>query len=319
MQEGDADGTDLFPAAPDDRNGLVAVRTVQRYLSPRSQQVVVPTLSDVPPQELSPTALCDDLRRALKAADQLSLVYQPRIDLRTGRCIAAEALLRWRHPVLGPMNPGQFIPVVERDPLIGQLTDWVLDSAMTFAARLAADGHPVRISANVSPTNLTVGYFVGRLVELLRAHSLGAESLELEFTEGALIGDDRRTRQQLNQIRRIGISVAIDDFGAGFSNLGYLKDIPADVIKIDRSLVSGIDADHASGVIVRWLIGLAHELGLRVVAEGIETEAVLGQLTEWHCDEAQGYLVGRPMPAADLLARIEAPPAPSAAADEPLD
>jgi EAL domain-containing protein (putative c-di-GMP-specific phosphodiesterase class I) len=242
-----------------------------------------------------------DFGPALAAGDQLTLVYQPRIDLATGRCCAMEALIRWRHPVLGELSPAEFIPVIESDPLIGQLTDWVLDGAMSFASQLLKVGQPVRVSANVSPTNLAIGYLVGRLVELLGIHQLPPSMLELEFTEGALIGDDDRTRQQLMQIRRTGVRVAIDDFGAGYSNLRYFTRIPADTIKIDRSLVMDIDTDHASGTIVQWLISLGHELGYRVVAEGLETLNSRTLLAGWGCDEGQGYLFARPMSAPEAL------------------
>ena len=247
----------------------------------------------------------DDLRVALESPDQLSLVFQPRVDLATGRCLAVEALLRWQHPTLGQVSPAVFIPVVEADPLIGQLTDWVLNTALSFGAQLEKSGHDIQISANVSPANLVVGYFVGRLVELLRTHGMPTSKLELEFTEGALIGDDDRTRRQLNQIRRIGIGVSIDDFGAGYSNLGYLRNIPADIIKIDRSLVQTIDTDPASATIMKWLIDLAHQLHLRVVAEGIETAEVQAMLSGWGCDEGQGYFISRPMPGSNLLAWID--------------
>jgi EAL domain-containing protein (putative c-di-GMP-specific phosphodiesterase class I) len=243
----------------------------------------------------------EDFALALAASDQLSLVYQPQIALATGRCTAVEALLRWHHPTLGNIGPANFIPIIETDPLITRLTDWVLDSAMGFAARLAQDGHAIRVGTNIAPANLSVGYLVGRLVELIRRHELAANMLQLEITEGALIGDDNRTRQQLRQIRRIGIGVAIDDFGAGYSNLGYLAQIPADTLKIDRSLVAAIDEDPASGTIVKWLIGLSHELGLEVVAEGVETTATQALLMEWGCDEIQGYLIARPMPERQLL------------------
>jgi EAL domain-containing protein (putative c-di-GMP-specific phosphodiesterase class I) len=255
--------------------------------------------SGLPPER---QRLLDDLRVALVAPDQLSLVYQPRVDLATGRCLAVEALLRWQHPTLGQVSPAAFIPVVEADPLIGQLTDWVLNTALSFGAQLEASGHDIQISANVSPANLVVGYFVGRLVELLRTHGMPTSRLELEFTEGALLGDDNRTRRQLNQIRRIGIGVSIDDFGAGYSNLGYLRHIPADIIKIDRSLVQNIDADEGSATITKWLIGLAHQLHLRVVAEGIETDPVRAMLAAWGCDEGQGYFISRPMAGSNLLA-----------------
>ena len=245
--------------------------------------------------------LLADFGPALAAADQLSLVYQPRIALATGRCCAVEALLRWRHPVLGDLSPGAFVPVIEADPLIGQLTDWVLDSAMGFASALVKAGHDIHVSANVSPTNLAIGYLAGRLVELVGQHQLPPAMLELEFTEGALIGDDNRTRQQLKQIRRIGIGVAIDDFGAGYSNLRYFKQIPANVIKIDRSLVADIETDEASATIVQWLIALGHRLGFRMVAEGVETERSRSLLVDWDCDEGQGYFLASPMKGPEIF------------------
>ncbi len=246
-----------------------------------------------------------DLEAALEAADQLRLVYQPRLHLASGRIVAVEALIRWRHPMLGDVSPMEFIPVVETDPVIGQFTDWVLNNAMAFASRLGHEGHSIKVSANVAPANLVIGYLAGRLVELIGVHDLPPSMLELEFTEGALIGDDNRTRSQLRQIRRIGVSVAIDDFGAGFSNLGYLKQIPADVLKIDRSLVQPMLSADSSVTIVKWLIGLSHELGLRVVAEGLETAGMVEMLTAMGCDEGQGYHIGRPMEADALLAWLK--------------
>ncbi|HEY2131504.1 MAG TPA: EAL domain-containing protein [Acetobacteraceae bacterium] len=245
--------------------------------------------------------LLSDFARAMAADDQLTLVYQPRIALATGSCTSVEALIRWRHPALGDLNPGEFIPVVESEPLVAQLTDWVLNATMIFAARLLKAGHAIRVSANVSPTNLTVGYLAGRLIELLGVHDVPPAMLELEITEGALIGDDTRTRRQLIQIRRAGIAVAIDDFGAGYSNLRYFRQIPADVIKIDRSLVADIETDRASGTILRWLISLGHELGFRMVAEGLETQQARAMLTAWGCDEGQGYVLAKPMSGAELL------------------
>ncbi len=254
-----------------------------------------------PPPTADRRRLVADFATALAADDQLTLVYQPRIELATGRCRAVEALMRWRHPLLGDLRPATFIPVIEDDPLVAQLTDWALNQAMHFAARLLKAGHMVRVAVNIAPVNLVIGYLAGRLVELIGLYQVPPALLELEITEGALIGDDNRTRRQLMQIRRAGIGVAIDDFGAGYSNLRYFRRIPADIIKIDRSLVADIDTDPASGTIVQWLISLGHELGFRMVAEGLETVHSRALLTSWGCDEAQGYLLARPMTGPDLL------------------
>jgi EAL domain-containing protein (putative c-di-GMP-specific phosphodiesterase class I) len=248
--------------------------------------------------------LLDDLRLALREPNQLHLNYQPRVDLQAGQCVGVEALLRWRHPRLGLVPPGEFIPLIESDPLIVALTDWVLDQALAFAKTLPESGGRPRVSVNIAPINLTAGYFVGRLVELLGRHNVEPLSLELEFTEGALISDSRRTRQQLDQIRRLGLTIAIDDFGAGYSNLSYFDRIPADVIKIDRSLVKEIGAEQGGGTIVKWIIGLAQELGLRVVAEGVDTDQKAAALTRWQCHEAQGFAIAPPLPEANLRAWV---------------
>lgn len=275
-------------------------------------------LSRAPVLRLDRARLLQDFAAALEARDQLRLVYQPQIVLATGQCSGVEALLRWAHPTLGDISPVEFIPVIEEDPLVGQLTDWVLDHAMAFAARMQKSGMDIRVSVNIAPANLALGYLVGRLVELLGSHELRPSMLELEFTERSLIGDDQRTRQQLRQIRRIGLGVAIDDFGAGFSNLGYLRQIPADALKIDKSLMDGVETERHSATIVKWLVGLSHELGLRVVAEGVETEATRALLAGFGCDEGQGYLFARPMQGFDLLrwltVRGHANPLPEAAA-----
>jgi EAL domain-containing protein (putative c-di-GMP-specific phosphodiesterase class I) len=278
--------------------------------APIVMQRFPPAQRPAPHPAMARDPLLADFAAALRAGDQLRLVYQPRIALAAGRCCAVEALLRWRHPVRGELSPAAFIPVIESDPMIGQLTDWVLNAAMGFAQILSNAAQEVRVSVNVSPNNLVIGYLVGRLVELMGLYPVSPPMLELEFTEGALIGDDERTRQQLQQIRRIGIGVAIDDFGAGYSNLRYFRQIPADTIKIDRSLVADIETDRASATIVRWLIGLGHELGFRVVAEGLETLESRDLLAAWGCDEGQGYALGRPMEADALLQWLAAGGAP---------
>ena len=245
-------------------------------------------------------ALLDDLRDAIDDPRQLRLEYQPRIDLQTNRCVGAEALLRWRHPSLGLLPPAEFIPLVEDQPLIVPLTDWVLHTAMAFTASLRDTDPAFRLSVNIAPLNLTEGYFIGRLVEAIGRHRIEPTRLELEFTEGTAINDSARTRRQLQQIRRLGMRVCIDDFGAGYSNLTYFKRVPADLIKIDRALVAAIGDDRASDTIVKWIVGLAHELRLRVVAEGIDSSQKAAALSRWDCDEGQGFAFAKAMPGARL-------------------
>jgi len=248
--------------------------------------------------------LLDDLRRAIEEPGQLRLDYQPRIDLQTNRCVAAEALLRWRHPLLGLLSPARFIPLVENLPLIVPLTEWVIEAAMAFAAERVKSDPEFRLSLNIAPLNLTEGYFIGRLVEALGRHSIDPARLELEFTEGTAISDSTRTRRQLEQIRRLGMRVCIDDFGAGYSNLTYFRHVPADLIKIDRALVGTVGEDAASDTVVKWIVGLAHELRLRVVAEGIDNSQRSAALSRWGCDEGQGFAFAKPMAGARLATWI---------------
>lgn len=246
-----------------------------------------------------------DLPAAIKASDQLDLHLQPRSTLATGRCASAEALLRWRHPVLGAIPPGEFIGLVEQTALIGPLTNWVLNGAMQHAARLKADGRPLRISINASPANLSERGFDERVLLLCGKHGLEPEDIEIEFTEGALAADIERAVAQLDRLRDAGVEVAIDDFGAGFSNLSYLTSIPADVLKIDQSFIRPLGARASDTFLVRQIIETARGLGFKVCAEGIEDQSSFEMLRQLGCDEGQGYFIARPMPAEALPAWLD--------------
>ncbi|RYE07635.1 MAG: GGDEF domain-containing protein [Hyphomicrobiales bacterium] len=244
--------------------------------------------------------LLADLPKALKAKErQLSLAFQPRVDMATGACHGAEALLRWRHPTLGNVPPAEFIPLAEQTALIHPLTDWVLDHALAAAARLRDAGHRLKISVNASPLNLSEPGFDDKLFWALDKHGLETSALEIEFTEGTMAANQERATRQLERIRKAGIRVAIDDFGTGFSNLSYLRAIPADVLKIDQSFIRPLTV--ADSFMVQQILAMAHGLGLDVCAEGIETAEAFGLLRSLGCDEGQGYHIGRPMPEADLL------------------
>jgi EAL domain-containing protein (putative c-di-GMP-specific phosphodiesterase class I)/GGDEF domain-containing protein len=246
-----------------------------------------------------------DLPAAIAAEDQLSLHLQPRTALATGRCTGAEALLRWSHPVLGAIPPGEFIGLVEQTALIGPLTNWVLDNAMQHAARLKAAGKPVRISMNASPANLSEQGFDETVLLLCRQHGLEPEDIEIEFTEGALAVNFDRAVAQLERLRDAGVEVAIDDFGAGFSNLSYLTSIPADVLKIDQSFIRPLGARASDTFLVRQIIETARGLGFKVCAEGIEDQATFDTLRQLGCEEGQGYFIARPMPAEALSAWLD--------------
>lgn len=257
------------------------------------------------------SAALDDLHRrrfnllngfgqALEKVSQLRLVFQPRVALDSGLCLGAEALLRWSHPELGSISPGEFIPLVERTTLAKPMTAWVLDTALTQLAAWLAQGMSLILSVNVSAGNLSEPDFVDRVVTLLAQHGIPPHRLELEVTESAVMGDGRHALDQLQRLSSAGIRLAIDDFGTGYSSLSYLQALPFDVVKIDRSFITRCTEDARDRRLVATMITLAHDLGYCVVAEGIETEETSGIIRGMGCDESQGYLYGKPMEAASF-------------------
>ena len=239
--------------------------------------------------------LLTDMREALARENQFQLVYQPRVDVRTRACVGAEALLRWRNLRLGNVPPGEFIPLVEQTALARPVTDWVASAALDQIAAWRARGIGLRVSINVSANNLREPDFAQRLGDGLARRGLPAEGLELELTESALIDDMGRVREQLEQLRALGIEIAIDDFGTGYSTFSYLKVIPASTVKLDQSFIRALEDDRTGRLLVRSMVSMAHDLGFRVVAEGVETEAAFEFLAECGCEEAQGYLFSRPV------------------------
>lgn len=251
-------------------------------------------------------ALLDGLRHALTSPDELSLVFQPRVDLSSGRCTGAEALLRWNHPALGNIPPSEFIPLAEATELAHPLTQWVIDAALRQAAEWQRPGVEVRISVNVSPSNLEESDFAARLAESLQRHRVPPQALEIEFTEGGLIRHQAKILVNLAAIRELGVVCAIDDFGTGYSSFAYLKEIPAQIIKIDQSFVRTLAQGGPDAALVRGMISMVQELGLRVVAEGVETQLAYDFLCNNGCDEAQGYFISRPVAPGAFLTWLEA-------------
>ena len=240
--------------------------------------------------------LLADMRDAVDAPDQLRLVYQPRIDLRTGHCDSAEALLRWQHPTFGNVPPGEFIPLVEQTALVRPVTGWVIAAALDQALAWRRAGQSLRVSINVSAPNLAEPDFAQQLADALRQRGLPAAAVELEFTESALIRNGSHVVKQLADIRAMGVEIAIDDFGTGYSTFSYLQRLPAGIVKLDQSFIRDLPGTARDRMLVRSMIGMAHELGYRVVAEGVETEEARDFLAQADCDEIQGYLVSRPVP-----------------------
>jgi EAL domain-containing protein (putative c-di-GMP-specific phosphodiesterase class I)/GGDEF domain-containing protein len=239
-----------------------------------------------------------DLPAALQEPGQLSLAFQPRVELATGACHGAEALIRWRHPELGNVAPGEFIPLAEQTALIHPLTDWVLDHALSATRAMAKRGRDMTVSVNASPLNLSEPGFDDKLFWACDQHGIEPRHIEIEFTEGTLAANPERATRQLERIRKAGVRIAIDDFGTGFSNLSYLRSIPADVLKIDQSFIRPLSG--TDDFLVRQILEIAQGLGLGVCAEGIETREAYSMLRAMGCHEGQGYYIARPMPEADF-------------------
>jgi len=242
------------------------------------------------------------LPQALRDERQLSLAYQPRIDLRTGRCVGVEALLRWFHPLLGDVSPAEFIPLAERTSLMPALTDWVMDNALKQLAMWRQAGMLLNMSINVSVLNLEQRGFVIRYTSLLRTHGIDSAHVELEVTERVLSLNAQSVTENLRDVARMGSTIAIDDFGTGYSNLSKLQLYSASVLKLDQSLIArALDSQHTR-ILVEGIIALAHKLDYRVVAEGVATSEILEAVTGWQCDEAQGYQIAKPLAAATFEA-----------------
>ncbi|MFO1208168.1 MAG: GGDEF domain-containing phosphodiesterase [Amaricoccus sp.] len=241
--------------------------------------------------------LLSDLKHALDDEGQLELHYQPKVTLDTGACPSAEALLRWTHPQLGPISPGEFVALAEKTALVTPMTRWVIDAATRQAALWQRDGLDLAIAINVSPKNLEEADFVEYLLFCCAARGLDHARIELEITEGVSAARGGLVLDRLAALRKLGFSIAIDDFGSGYSNMSYLTRLSAHVLKIDQSLVRGVEADTQSGRLVSNIVQMGRDLGYRIVAEGIETEAERKLLTAWGCDYGQGWHFGRPMTA----------------------
>jgi diguanylate cyclase (GGDEF)-like protein/PAS domain S-box-containing protein len=244
------------------------------------------------------------LRNAIRLGE-FSVVYQPRMGLVGDQLAGVEALLRWNNPELGAVSPQEFIPVAEETGLIVPIGEWVLRQACRQAVQWhEASGREVAIAVNISARQFRGTDIVKTVMDALAETGLSNRLLELELTESVLMHDTTRAVETLTRLAEAGVRVALDDFGTGYSSLGYLKRFPIDSLKVDRSFVADITRDAHDEAIVTTIVALAHGLGMRVVAEGVETREQLALLRRLNCDEVQGYLLGRPMPAEQLLALL---------------
>ena len=252
-------------------------------------------------QEVQDRMLIEAGLRSAIQREELSLLFQPKIDLATRRIFGAEALLRWKHPKLGLISPSRFVPVAEEAGLVGQIGEWVLHTACLQIRQWQDAGYTLQVGVNVSARQFQ-DYDVAELVkDIMRDTGVVAANLEIELTESAVMSDAKASIVTLERLADLGVQIAIDDFGTGYSSLSYLKRLPLDLLKIDQSFVRDISSDPNDAAIVRAIITLARSLGIKVIAEGVETEAQLAFLNAYGCHYAQGYLSGRPLSAPQLI------------------
>ena len=287
-------GVATFPEHGEHAQDLLQHADVAMYSAKRSQSGYA--LYDPAKDEhsLSRLAMVTDLRQAVEQG-QLQLHYQPILSLTSGDVVSVEALLRWHHPQHGQVSPELVIELAEKIGLIGALTDAVIDQALAQAARWHAQGLPLHLSVNLSMHNLHDGQLADKVGAALRLHGVPGHALTLEMTESAMMSNPRLVMQVLNGLDALGIRIAVDDFGTGFSSLAYLKSLPVDILKIDKSFVFGLDEDKSDQAIVQATLSLGHNLGLDVVAEGVESREVWDLLHAMGCDHAQGYYMSKPL------------------------
>jgi diguanylate cyclase len=245
-------------------------------------------------------AILGDLRRGIESGE-LVLFYQPKVRLHDGVVIGVEALVRWNHPTRGLVPPDDFIPLAERTSLIEPLTTWVLTEAMSQTRRWLDDGHRIPVAINISARSIVSLDFAGHVADLLRQTGAPADLIELEVTESAMMTDPERARLVLDELHLLGLRLAIDDFGTGYSSLAYLRTLPINLLKVDRVFIANMLTVAADRVIVRSVIELGHNLGLSVIAEGVEGDDIAVELAQYGCDEAQGFFWNKALPAEEFF------------------
>jgi diguanylate cyclase len=297
-------GIAMAPAHASDRTSLMRCADVAMYDAKRAGVGHSTYAASSDANARTRLQMMHDLRSALES-DQLLCHFQPKFDLRTGRVVGAEALVRWLHPRRGLLMPDNFLPLAEQMGLMRSLTDTVLRLALTECRRWRQSGHDLTVAVNVSATNLLDADLSPRIEAALRGHRLPADRLTVEITESVLMIDPERARDTLDALRLVGVSISVDDYGTGYSSLAYLRRLNLDELKLDRSFIAALSQTERDVAIVSSTVELAHVLGLRVVAEGVETEADWRMLGELGCDLVQGYYCGRPVPADELIALVE--------------
>lgn len=301
LKIGGSIGASMFPDDGTDPDTLLRRADVAMYTSKETHSGYETYETHQDQNNRARLELVEDLRLAIDN-DDFELHYQPKASLRDGSVGRVEALIRWSHPTEGFVSPDIFVPLAEHTGLIHSLTSLVLDKAMAQCKALRDAGHDIKMAVNLSGQNLLDVEMPARVVQVLKAVDLPPSALELELTETSIIVDPQRAKEVLVELHKQGISLALDDFGTGYTSLSYLGGLPISTLKIDKSFVMNMLHDPKDAAIVRSTIDLAKHLGIKVVAEGVESQAVWDQLTLLGCDYAQGYFLARPMPSNDLFA-----------------
>ncbi|MES2831539.1 MAG: EAL domain-containing protein [Pseudomonadota bacterium] len=305
-----------YPEHGNDAESLLSRAEIAMYAAKKTGNEAVvydPALDKGSQQSLS---MLSELRRALER-NEFRLYVQPKLSLSSGKLIGLEALIRWVHPEKGMIFPDNFIPFAEKTGFIRMLTRWVLEESAALCRALALQGIHVKISANLSTRDLLDQELPAKFAEVLARHQVQPSSFCLEITESAIMDDPVRAQLTLERFNAMGVQLSIDDFGTGYSSLAYLKRLPVDELKIDKSFVMNMESGADDAKIVRSTIDLGHNMGLRVVAEGIESEAVWKQLAAMGCDQGQGYFMSRPIPSDQLPQWISNWIAPLASTETP--
>jgi diguanylate cyclase (GGDEF)-like protein len=298
-------GIALYPDHGDDVHSLLQRADVAMYVAkeqPGGCEIYAKDRDDYSPDRLT---MLTELRRAIDQGE-LVLHYQPKAELRSGEVKGVEALVRWSHPVRGLIPPDDFIPLAQKTGVIVPLTFFVLNEAIRQCRTWQLEGVDLSVGVNLSARNLLDVHLPDTVGELLGRWEVPPSLLELEITESTILADPIRAMHVLSRLSGMGVRLAIDDFGTGYSSLAYLKRLPVDELKIDKSFVQGMEENENDAVIVRSTIDLGRNLGLRVVAEGVETAEAWSRLVALGCDVAQGYYLSRPVPAAELAAWLRA-------------
>ena len=304
LHVGSSFGIAMFPGHGDDESILMRHADVAMYIAKRANLGYTIYDPSKDQHSLRNLALVSELRSGIDSGE-LILYYQPKVSLAAGKVVGAEVLVRWRHPRYGLMFPDSFIPLAEQTGLINPLTQWVINAALEQCQQWKAAGMCLPIAVNLSVRNLLDAQLLDQLAVAL--HNVPHDSrcrICLEITETAMMADPVRALTILNALNEMGIVLSIDDFGTGYSSLAYIKRLPVNELKIDKSFVMGMGVGENDAVIVRSTIDLAHNLGFKVVAEGVEDEATYNMLAKLGCDVAQGYYISRPLPPGDVEAWI---------------